>query len=325
MSVEFLEKGEPLELSRNSMLYQLDKNDLQNVKADNSYDVTDDKPVEISWKALEKASSYKVQISGKEDFSDILEEKIVKNNSLKLTNIKIGQTHFRVVPENEQGVSIAKAAKGKVMTYFPPPEESSLKTQDKGDHQILKWGKVPYAKAYKVTYKTDPESDIEKTKIVTGTNFKLTDNTGFVQWKVRVVDPESNRAMSSNSNTVDWYDSAKRLASVHGSGMAGTDFPKITKPEPRKTFISVNSSPLFIVINWQFDKGASEYEVEVSQKADMSGTVFKRRVKGKKRAVINQKFEPGIYYMRVRAMQENVTHERWSETEVFRVMDRKAQ
>ena len=57
----------------------------------------------------------------------------------------------------------------------------------------------------------------------------------------------------------------------------------------------------------------------------MSGTVFKRRVKGKKRAVINQKFEPGIYYMRVRAMQENVTHERWSETEVFRVMDRKAQ
>ena len=116
VSVEFLEKGEPLELSRNSMLYQLDKNDLQNVKADNSYDVTDDKPVEISWKALEKASSYKVQISGKEDFSDILEEKIVKNNSLKLTNIKIGQTHFRVVPENEQGVSIAKAAKGKVMT-----------------------------------------------------------------------------------------------------------------------------------------------------------------------------------------------------------------
>lgn len=323
ININYLEKSQPLQLSRKKMLYQLNSDDLNNIKPDKSYDVNDEKPVKIEWQGADQADAYKVQISDKEDFSNILEEKIVKDSSMDLKNLKLGATYFRVIPETDEGVAIAEEAVGKVTTYFPPPSEDSLETIDQEEHQVMTWENVPHAEAYLVTYKTNKNSDEVRKEIVTDNKLKVENETGFLQWKVRVVDPESKKWLSSNSETVDWYDAAKRLASLHGSGMAGFKYPVITKPEPRKTFISVNSSPLFIVMNWKYAQGSPAYEVEISKKANMEEIVYRKRV-DKTRAVINQKFAPGIYYMRVRAATEDVTQETWSEVEVFRVINRKA-
>lgn len=324
ISIEWIEKAEPVRLARNSMLYQMNQADLDKVKADRSYDVDIERPVEIAWEANPEATSYKVQISAKEDFSDILVETITPGTQLAIQNIQLGQTHFRVIPENNDGLAIAKPATGHVTTYFPAPPKSSLKTIDKKEYQILEWGKIPYAEAYKVTYKTAPDSTVEKVQVVSNNQLYVKEKTGFLQWKVRVVDPLTKKDMSSNSVTVDWYAKAKKLANVVGTGQAAADLPTIIKPAPRKTFISTNGSPLFIVMNWTYEKKTKAFEVEVSRNADMSQPVYQRKVVGKKRAVINQTFKPGIYYMRVRATHEKVTDERWSETEVFRVINQSA-
>ena len=323
VNINFLEKKKPLQLSRKKMLYQLDSNELENINPDRSYDVAAGKAIKIEWQGAEQAAAYKVQTSDKEDFSNILDEKVVKESSMELTNLKLGSTYFRVIPETAEGVAIAEEATGKVTTYFPPPADDSLKTIDENEYQVMTWDDVPFAEAYMVTYKTSKDSDEVKKEIVTDNQFRVENETGFLQWKVRVVDPESKKWLSSNSETVDWYDAAKRLASLHGTGMAGFKYPVITKPEPRKTFISVNSSPLFIVMNWKYTQGAPAYEVEISKRSDMKELVYSKRVK-KTRAVINQKFKPGIYFMRVRAATEDVTQETWSEVEVFRVINRKA-
>ncbi len=323
INIKIKEKAEPVRLARKKLLYQLDKQDLKNVKADRTYDIDETKPVKIEWDKQDDAVSYRVEISDKEDFSNIVEQKVVKENNLDLKNINLGKTFFRVTPETEQGIPLAKEAVGQVQTYFPAPDSSSLQTVDKTQYQVLKWDPVPYAEAYQVTYRNDKNSDKEIVEFVTDNKLRVENKTGYLQWKVRVVDRETKKWMSSNSDTVDWYNAAKRLASLHGTGQAGELYPKIVRPEPRKTFISVNNSPLFIVMSWTYGKSAPAYEVEVSKKPDMQSLVYSKRV-DRKRAVINQTFNPGIYFIRVRAITEDVTQEAWSEVEVFRVINRKA-
>jgi hypothetical protein len=223
-----------------------------------------------------------------------------------------------VVPETKDGVPAGEAAVGEVTSHFPAPQ--SLRTIDKNEYQVARWKPIPYAKAYEVRYKTDKNSDEEVVQYVSSNRLRIDNKTGFLQWNVRVVDPETKESMGVLSETVDWYNAAKRLASLHGSGQAGTLYPQITKPESRKTFISVNGRPLFIVMNWTYAKEAKAYEVEISKKPDMNELVYKKTSE-KKRAVINQKFQPGIYFMRVRALTEDVTQESWSEVEVFRVIN----
>ena len=250
------------------------------------------------------------------------DEKIIDETNLDLENLKLGDTFYRIVPENDKGEAVAHEATGRVRTLLPSPPDESLKTIDKDAYQVMKWDAVPYAEVYEVTYTHDKNSDEKIVEYVKNNRLKVDNKTGFLQWKVRVVEPETNKRLSSFSKTVDWYDAAKRLASLHGTGQAGRLYPKITKPESRKTFISINNSPLFIVMAWTYEQEATAYDVEISKTPDMSKLVFKKKVSNKRRAVINQKFKPGIYYMRVRANHESIVDESWSESEVFRVINR---
>ena len=325
LDIQFLEKSQPLRLSRNSYLYQMDQKDFENVLPDRSFN-TKEKPIKISWEEHDKATSYKVQVSDQENFENIREEKIIKDTQWDLTNLKLGKTFFRVVPETKEGIALAQPATGKVTTYFPTPKSQSLKTKPQGDKkQLLTWEPVPYAEAYQVTYQTERDGK-PKRRIVKDNQVKISNNSGFLKWKVRVVDPETKKSMSSNSESVDWYQKAKKLASVSTEevGQAVRAVPVITSPAPRKTFISLNRSPLFIVMNWNYEEEAKAFEVEISKNAEMSDLVYKKRVRNKNRAVINQVFDPGIYFLRVRASNGNVLDEAWSETEVFRVINRKA-
>lgn len=322
--ITYKEKMQPLQLSRNKFLYPLKQEDLTKIKADRSYEIDDKKPIKVQWQALDGAEDYRVEVSNKPDFSNIVEQKIVKTNQVDLKNIHLGRTFFRVIPETKDGIAMAEESTGEVQTYFPAPKDESLKTIAKDNHQVLTWDAVPYAEAYQVTYKTDKNSTEEVVKFVKSNKLKVDSPTGYLEWKVRVADPKTKQSLSSNSATVDWYDKAKRLASLHGTGQAGQLYPKIVRPEPRKTFISVNNSPLFIVMNWTYEKGAPHYQVEISKKPDMKSLVYAKKV-DRKRAVINQPFKPGIYFMRVRAITDDITQESWSETEVFRVINRKSQ
>ena len=75
-------------------------------------------------------------------------------------------------------------------------------------------------------------------------------------------------------------------------------------------------------MNWTYQKEAIGYDVEISRTPDMRQLVYKKVVAKQKRAVIRQKFKPGVYYMRVRAKHQEVTDESWSKSEVFRVINR---
>lgn len=322
VDINWLKIGPAVQISRKNLKYQLDNKDLEALLPDKSHDLTDRKPLSIEWAPDKNASKYRVQTSDKADFSNILEEKIQETTTLDFKNLKLGNTYYRIIPENDKGEAVAMEAKGKVRTLLPSPDDSSLKTIDKDEFQVMKWEPVPYAEKYEITYTHDKNSDEKIVEHVTGNKLSVENKTGFLQWKVRVIDPKTNERLSRFSKTVDWYDAAKRLASLHGTGQAGTLYPIITKPEPRKTFISINNSSLFIVMTWKYEKEAIGYDVEISKTSNMEQLVYKKKIKGKKRAVINQKFKPGIYYMRVRANHKQVTDESWSEPEIFRVIHR---
>ncbi len=323
LAIEFIEKGRGLKLSENKLTYNILKDELAKINSDQTLKLDADREsMTISWEKDQLAENYRVQISDKEDFSNILEEKIIKENELNVENVKIGETFFRVVPENQRGEALANEAKGKITTFLPSPDESSMKTVDKNEHLELSWGKVPFAQAYEVSYIKDKETQEKVIEYTTSNKVKVINDTGFIQWKVRVVEPETKKRLSTYTKTLDWYNAAKRLASLHGTGQAGSLYPVITEPVARKTYISVNESPLFIAMKWTYEKQAQAYEVEIAKSPDMKELIYKKTIKNKKKAFINQKLDPGIYYMRVRALHNDVTLETWSETEIFRVLNR---
>jgi hypothetical protein len=322
LDIKQLDIGPPVELSQKNIKYQIEEPDLSNISSNKVLTVSDTKPVKIKWKPDKNAKKYRFQTSNTKDFNDIIDEKIISETEMNLSDLNIGDTYYRIVPENDNGEIVAKESKGKVRTYLPSPADESLQTIDKDEYQVMTWDKVPFAELYEVTYSHDKKGSEKIVEYVESNKFKVDNKTGFLKWKVRVVEPENKENLSQFSKTVDWYDSAKRLASLHGSGQAGTLYPVITKPETRKTFISINNSPLFIVMAWQYEQNAIGYDVEISKTPEMSQLVYKKTVSEKKRAVINQNFTPGIYYMRVRAKHDEVSEESWSESEVFRVINR---
>lgn len=323
LQLEFRKKGPGVQLAESNIEYVLDNKEVKSMAPNRTHSFKGSKKaIQLKWNPDLNATNYKVQISDKKDFSNILEEKIVDTNSLTLENVKLGETYFKVVPENAEGISVADDAKGEIHTYLPSPDDDSLKTVDQVEYQTLTWDNVPHAHMYEVTYTKSKEATEPIVAYVEKNELKVPSETGYLQWKVRAVDPVNKKKLSNYSKTVDWYDAAKRLASIHGTGQAGISYPVITNPTPRKTFISVNQSPLFIVMSWTYEKEVDKYTVEISTKPDMSQLVYSQNVAGKKRTVVKQKFNPGIYYMRVRALTQTVTDEIWSETEVFRVINR---
>ncbi|MEM7646405.1 MAG: hypothetical protein AAF203_05805 [Pseudomonadota bacterium] len=216
---------------------------------------------------------------------------------------------------------------GSIETLLPAPRKSSLKTVDKKNYRAITWDPVPHAQAYEVSYKESPKAKKLTKKIVEQNRLDIPTRSRSLNWKVRVVDIQSKKPLSLQTSEVSWKapipPPTKKLASVsQQKGPTYSTIPVITKPESRKTYISSNGSPLFIIMNWTYEEEAKEYEVEISRKSDMSKRVYRKVIRGKKRAVINRKFKPGTYYFRVRAKHKNVSNEKWSKTEVFRVFDR---
>ena len=109
------------------------------------------------------------------------------------------------------------------------------------------------------------------------------------------------------------------LSSLETHHMWSHPAPRITGPEPRKTFIMGRSSPLFMVIHWTYEGPFSTYEVEIAKEPSMDTLVYSRLVKDP-RAAINQKFKPGIYFMRVGAVKAEGGQKHWSSIEAFRVL-----
>ena len=87
----------------------------------------------------------------------------------------------------------------------------------------------------------------------------------------------------------------------------------------------MDGSPLFILVNWDYEKEARGYELEIAKTHDMKKRVLRKKGITKKRAVINKQLSPGTYYLRVRARHDNPAEERWSRPEVFQVFDRQSQ
>lgn len=323
---EWYNKGPQLALQKKNLKYQIRRKELSRVKPDRTLELTKDTeslPMEIEWDPDQRATNYRVQLSDRSDFSNIIEEKIVKDPNVELTNLKLGHTYFKVVPEDSNGQAIAEEASGEIKTFLPAPQDESLKTEPQEETVKLSWEDVPYAQGYEVSYIKDRETKKVLKKITNKNELEVPKDTNFLQWKVRVIEPDTKKSLSTYTQPVDWYDQAKQLASVHGTGQSVTNIPVIVEPAPRRTYIAMKKAPLFIAMAWTYEEEAIGYEIEVSNKPDMSRLIYKKRVKDRKKVFINKTLPAGIYYMRVRALHEDVTQESWSKTEVFRVLNKK--
>jgi hypothetical protein len=325
MIIHWKERGQGVQLAKDNIRYELKESELKSLTPGGQWKNPGAETLALNWEPVEGAQSYRVIVSDKEDFSNIIEEKSTQSDQIQLDHLALGTNHVKVVAEDANGVALTEETKAQVITQLPPPRREHLSTQRNSEGQlVLNWEKAPAGQAFEVTYTTDKSGQAPKIKkFVQGRQLKLNEDSNYIQWQVRAVDPKTRGQLSRLSESKDWYEQAKQLASVAGDGPSTSPIrPIILSPAARKTYVTTSKQPLFIVVQWDYEKEAKAYAVEISPTPDMSRTVFKQKVKDKKQIFVRESFKPGIYYLRVRALNEDVTQESWSEVEAFRVLER---
>jgi hypothetical protein len=325
MIIHWKELGQGVQLAKDNIRYEIKESELNSMTSGGLWKNPGTDTLALKWELMEGAHKYRVIVSDKEDFSNITEEKSTKGDQIQLDYLTLGTNHVKVIAEDTKGVGISKETKAKVITQFPPLRSEHLNTQRNSQGQlVLDWDTAPAGSAFEVTYTTDKSGESARIKkFVHGRQLKLNEDSNYIQWQVRAVDPKTSDPLSPFSESKDWHEQGKQLASVAGAGLSLSQLrPVILSPPDRKTYMTTSKQPLLIMIEWDYAQEITSYSVEISPNPDMSHTIFEQKVKDKKKIFVRESFKPGIYYLRVRALNEDVNQESWSEVESFRVMER---
>ena len=298
-------------LTQKNIIVDIDESDFNKISSTKVIS----KSFEIKWSTNFKAPSYRIQLSKTTNFNEKFEDTTSSKKSITLNEIPSGVSYYRIIAENKLGKPDLISSKGQIITYFSKPTKLSNDISPKNHN--LTWSHLPSISSYQVNYTDENNSSFENS-FAQKNQLLLPNNKKPLKWRVRAVDKLTKTPLSDYSDyQLSTPPPEKKLASVKKPENPNV-FPIITSPARRKTFVAVGSNPIFIVMKWIYKSTADAYDVEVSTSPDMENIVYKKKVHRKKRAVINQSFKPGKYYMRVRALENNAA-KAWSNVEVFRV------
>ena len=152
LKINWRKRGQGVLIAQDKLGYELKNEDLPHVTAGRIYKVNPQKPIRVEWSKNEDADQYRVLVSDKKNFENILEEKIVTQTEIDLETVRVGKSFVKIIPETKNGVAVAEETHANVVTLFPPPNKSRFKTERiNTDQVLLDWTNASPAPAYEVT------------------------------------------------------------------------------------------------------------------------------------------------------------------------------
>ena len=318
-NIQFHKELSSVQLDRKNIIYSLQNKDYKWIDSKKIVDLSQKKkkPV-LSWKKIDSALFYKVEVSKKDNFKTLLQNIEVSENKASLTKSAMGKVYYRVTPQFGNG-DTAPPAYGTLKTYLPAPSVITSQAKDKSFN--LAWSASPAIDEYEVVYYDNSAKQDRQTLYFKSNEVKIKNTNGFLDWKVRAVSSKTKEPFSpfTSPQTIK----NKVLASVpKEDAQAGSKFPKIVSPPKKKTFLTFDNNPTYVLMRWKYKEKYTKFELEVSTHPQMDFVLLNRKVT-KKKTVIKKAFKPGKYYFRVRAINGGDLGD-WSPVQVFRVIQDKA-
>ena len=316
-NLEFPQERAAPKLNKKNISYYLDSNDIEFINKDKTIDLSHKKEkIHISWEMKTPAPSYKVQFSHNDQFKSILAEKETNKNSVSFSKSKVGKIYYRVAPQYSNGDKAAPSY-GTVRTFLP--NLKVLRSKAKGKSFNLAWSDLPIVDEYEVVYYDHPSEQDKQTLYFKENEVKIKNSNGFLSWKVRGVN--KSRTPLTKFTSIQKI-TGKVLASVPKEE-PGKDYPLIVSPAKKKTFLSFDNNPTFVLMRWKYKEKHTSFDLEISTTPNMDFVILSRNVR-KKKTVIRKAFKPGKYYFRVRSINGEEKG-KWTPIQVFRVIQGKAE
>ncbi|MCB0377241.1 MAG: FecR domain-containing protein [Bdellovibrionales bacterium] len=320
-----------VKLEKNKIMYWMVESDYPKVLADKTMPTKHRKTkLTIKWQGGSKADKYRVSFSRDPDFKEIYHEEETTKKVLIPDFVPIGKTYFKVQPIYKTD-DFSPPATGTIVSWFPAPTASGTNQENK--EYLLNWNPLPGVDSFQVKYTYFKSDKNRQNLFINDTKTTIPNQTGYLSWKVRAIDPLTKEPLSPYSKEDFWFNHGDPDKEIHLASVAresgdlstaeGKYFPKIVRPEKRKTFILMDKADAFFVLEWEYSSKADTYDIEISRSPAMTNPVLTKSVSGKTKTVISQNLDSGIYYIRLRGKQDGYP-KAWSEPQIFRVIRKKS-
>ncbi len=267
---------------------------------------------ELSWNAVDYGLTYDVQVSSSSRFTTIQNEASGQAElTFTTTALLDGKYYWRVRANNDTGSgSWSSAYYFVVDTAAPavPVLRSPADISTVVGSPTFKWYSASGAKYYRLAYNTvdnmdDPDTAIYISDWTSSTSMKITSMEFLTQyyWFVQSQDKAGNPSGWSAGNTII-----------------------VLPPKPgRVTITSPSSGSLTddteLTLTWNAVNYAYTYEYQIDDSSRFSSVDFSGTSDVEATSVLTNTLEPGKWYWRVRAVNENGTAGSWSSTRYFTI------
>lgn len=270
---------------------------------DIDYKWPSDKPVVIEWKRVLQSARYKVEISDRIDFSEIVQTYTTREPRVEIPPTSVGQYFFRVRGETSKGMAGAFSQTGTVVVQSDRPRITPIESADiLGDSPTapppavdinVAWSSLSEEATYEVEV-ADNASFVDSSKVTTSkpsTSIKVR-KPGAYHTRVRALGP-SGLPLSD-------YSEPKSFNYVYRIPLTT---PVPLEPAENFTLFFQREEDVYFRLTWRPVRGTEKYELEIAQDPEFKNIVLKKAVKDN-RVGLNSLGADGTLYWRVRSVSD---------------------
>ncbi len=257
-------------------------------------------PLVLKWQHADYAKEYIIEYSSKSDFTDKVESKSTRNESI-VQSIQSGKIYYRLKSVSENNSASSYSQVGEVNIRYPSIKLKEPKlnydyfarnSKDQGKEKEFKidWNEVPNAKKY-VVQVTDKSNVQTPKKIVSRKPASLikVPTSGRYNYKVTAYDSQ-NRKISSTTNAGE----------IVYNRIFDLMTPYIENSVENMSYYFQNGLGRFIWLKWNTEQSANRYKVEIAKDKEFT-QVYKAYLTKNKKMLLKDNFPQGQYFWRVRS------------------------
>lgn len=272
----------------------------------------------LAWKPVLQIKNYQVQISKDVSFSKT-EKYDITQNQVAWSQFRPGKHYYRVFARGHNGLMSEPSEVGTIdvamgtLTLNPLKTINATGTTPSPTEAPVSWSEVPFAKSYLVQVDKSKDFTQPQQMEFSSSSGRLTLNDPG-NYAVRV------QALDENNQPVTEFSNIEEVLYTFRT-------PLMTPPllEPfnnASIFLQTEMEP-FIWLEWKKVEGATNYRIEISDKADFSRTLISKTLVTN-RYLIKEKVPLGKIYWRVRAeSKSDEERSEWTEKREFTLYHQK--
>lgn len=255
---------------------------------------------QMSWTKVDVAKNYRWEIAKSPRFADAQAAKVAETK-IAWNEYKPGKYYFRVFSTTPLGQNSDPSETGVLEVYGEAPvlnpvpatlvKETNLDAIPSPQEVEVQWSPISSASSYLLQWDEKPDFSEPQEQVVNSTQAPILMNTPGA-YHVRV------KALNENSEVISEFSNVQQAIYTFKKTLKA---PQLVEPYDKNTIFLQKDMEPWVWLEWQAVSEATNYQLEVSTKADFSQLILTKTL-NETRFLVRKKIPYGLIYWRVRAL-----------------------